>query len=187
MTKGRAEAVDREHPTARREPPAALGMAYQHYFRRVVQRPVYGSAVVFSLSVCALAQGPLRATQRKYSWKETLKEGTRLAQQKWFGDAETAIRDIGDTSVAVPAGSLIGWTVPWEKIVESEFYRLCVDPALTIQVLSRRVGDLYIATRPPRYDRSHLLQPTAFAVDDPRFEGVDLSILGIKTTEKGRR
>lgn len=142
-----------------------------------VQGPVHGPPSLFSLGLCALVNGANGRVPEKTSWKTFLRLGLELPGRKWEQDAARMLADLDNPTVLAPWGSLIGWSVKSTFLADDDCFKLCVDPALTIRVLSRRIGDLYIATRQPCLEWDQLCGRGMFALDHPGFEGVMLSDL----------
>ncbi len=144
----------------------------------VLQEPISGSILVFDLAHALIVQ---RALRPALHWRDVdLKAVQQLARDSWQSDVPTLLRDIGlDESVyeALPAflgvqrGTLLGWTPDWQEVQKSEQYFLCIDIALTIAVLARRVGDLLLCARPPEGSWERLFG-ALFAIDDERFAKV---------------
>lgn len=142
----------------------------------VRQEPISGSILVFDLAHALMLQ---RALRPALHWRDVdLKTVQQLARDSWQSDVPTLLRDI-DHSVyealpnflGVRRGALLGWTADWQEVTKSEQYFLCIDVALTIAVLARRVGDLLLCARPPEASWERLFG-ALFAVDDERFAGV---------------
>lgn len=142
-----------------------------------VQRAVHGPPTLFSLGLCALANGVFGRVPATANWEEYLERALELSLRKWEHDPSRMLAELDDPSVPSPQGSLIGWTVKLPTLSDDSCFQLCVDPALTIRVLSRRIGDLYISTREPRLEWEQLCSPGMFVLDHPGFDGVLLSDL----------
>ena len=64
-------------------------------------------------------------------------------------------------------GVLIGWIVTRTDSTPDAETPVCEDLALTLAILSRRIGNLYLGHRAPDWSIAHLLE-IEFLVDDPR-------------------
>ena len=64
-------------------------------------------------------------------------------------------------------GVLIGWLVARTGQSPDVEAPVCENLALTVAILSRRIGNLYLSHRAPDWSITHLLE-TEFLVDDPR-------------------
>jgi len=146
-----------------------------------VQRAVWGRATLFSLGhalACngllprrAKARGPLLGSEALHQrasarWKDDLTALLEEASSAGLLDLQRLALPVG---ACAPSGVLIGWQPPLTDEA-SETLVPCADIALTVAVLERRVGNLYLSSRTP--DRSwQQLFAQPLAVDDPRFLG----------------
>jgi hypothetical protein len=142
--------------------------------------PVWRRPVTFSLGHALLANDLLPplpkggkglslrlSTRARRVWKLNVPAMLTAAEEKGVLDRQRLERG------EAPAGTLIGWHPKDESAMRREF-DICDDLTLTLLVLERRVGDLYISSRPPNRTWRHLFE-RALTVDDPRFTGVPLS------------
>jgi hypothetical protein len=146
----------------------------------VLASPVWQRPVTFSLGHALLANGllpPLPKDGKGLSLRLSTRARSvwKLKVEAMLKDAEAAgalDRDRLERGEA-PAGTLIGWHPTDESAMRREF-DICDDLTLTLLVLERRVGDLYVSSRPPNRTWRHLFE-RPLMVDDPRFTGVPLS------------
>jgi hypothetical protein len=137
----------------------------------VHRRPVAFCLGFFINPVTRSGRGPSRMRlpgPRDGSWSDLQK---RLALSK-LRIAEEPVLPAGLTAVVIGWGS--GGYRPGP-----ESYDRCSDPALTLAVLSRTVGDIFFAHRPPDYDWDHCLTRTPVFFDDPGFHTFPLEQGGL--------
>jgi hypothetical protein len=145
----------------------------------ILATPVWQRPVTFSLGHALLANG-LLPPPRKGDVGLSLRLSTRA--RRTFGGRMDRLLKAAERAGALdrqrleagtaPAGALIGWQPTDESAVRREF-DICDDLTLTLLVLERRVGDLYVASRIADRSWKHLFE-RALTVDDPRFSGVPL-------------
>jgi hypothetical protein len=147
---------------------------------QVFASPVWRRPVTFSLGHALLANGLLPPLP-KGGKGLSLRLSTR-ARRVWKLKLEAMLKDAEAAGVLdrdrleraeAPQGTLIGWKPTDISAMRREF-DICDDLTLTLLVLERRVGDLYVSSRPPNRTWRHLFE-RALTVDDPRFTGVPLS------------
>lgn len=140
---------------------------------KCVQRAVHGRPVVFSLPHVLVAAGLLvPRIGPAYRFVQRIE---KQARERWGGCVDRLLEEAARQgcldderlrSRAPLEGALIGW-VP--TCAEEAPEGLCEDLTLTIQVLERCVGSLYLGAREPERTWRRLFSgPVAF--DDPRLE-----------------
>ncbi|MFM8980222.1 MAG: hypothetical protein ACKOSS_07150 [Planctomycetia bacterium] len=158
---------------------------------KVDQRAVWGGATALSLPQALLALG-LIPREAAVGPAGAPAPGTapgcrgrplrRWAQARWGGSVEALLAEAagaGRLDLAAldarhaPRGALIGWA-PTSEGARGGQFRLCTDLALTVLVLERQAGALYLGSRRPERSWERLFG-TGLVVDDPRVRGASLA------------
>jgi hypothetical protein len=161
---------------------------------RCVQRPVWGLPAAFSLPHALLANGlipreaiphaqappPAAAAGRKPPGTQEFLDNAcapRLwAESRWRRDVAALLDEAAAAGrldparldpARAPSDALIGWQ-PTSAAARRGEFGLCTDLALTILVLERCAGALYLGARAPERSWERLFVP-GLVVDDPRF------------------
>ena len=132
--------------------------------------PVHGQITALSLPHACLAAGLLKtpAKSQALNWRLLIE----MAEKQWEGSSERFLTDaktVGvnkgsvDKQASKYHGVIIGWAGP------SPYYNIalgvCPDIDITLAVLTRRVGDMFISSRRPDYSWERLFG-SAFEVDE---------------------
>lgn len=138
-------------------------------------KPVHGSITVFSMPHACLAAGLIGkdVPDEQVLNSEVL---SGLAERKWDCSVERFLDDakkLGvDTERAISKigpqqGATIGWTSDGTELSRSLAREtgVCPDLGITLAVLSRRVGDIFIGAREPDLNWETLFG-SSFAVDE---------------------
>jgi hypothetical protein len=146
-------------------------------------KPVYGRATIFSAPHACLAAGLIGeelSEGQVVNW-EHLKE---LADTKWDHSVDRFLADAKTLGVNSKSqvgngdalrGAIIGWTfsdTPISSLTVKE-WGFCSDLDLTLAILSRRVGDIFIGAREPDLSWDTLFG-SCFAVDEELGPAPDL-------------
>lgn len=137
--------------------------------------PVHGQTTVLSLVHACLVSGLLDGNLDGMPLNgPILKE---LCQQRWGGSIERFFEDLTkkgvtkesiNSRVASFKGAIIGWTPGSEQDRSANKkvqWGICPEIGLTLGILSRRVGDIFIASREPDYRWENLFG-NPFEVDE---------------------
>lgn len=146
------------------------------------QIAVEGHVTVFDLTRCCVAVGLLPRPNLPdiNDFRDAVE---RAPQERWGGDVDRFLRSVRgrgvsrsrlEQSVAPIRGAVIGWPLRAGEFVPGVRYELSADLVLTLAVLSRRVGDLFLPRRAPAWTWEGLFG-SGFAVADRRFGGHPLS------------
>lgn len=121
---------------------------------------VHGRTLIFSVPHACLAAGLLKARKGlSADWQAVLE----LAFTQWQGDPQLFLSDaarMGITceSVNCRAASLSGAIIGWQSKrldkgnkSQGVAHGICADLEMTLAIVSRRVGDIFIAKRDPDY------------------------------------
>ncbi len=142
-------------------------------------RPVFG-AVLVSLAQCLRLKGVI---DKRQAYGLTACFDLAGAALRWAGRWSAnsfwrKVEPLGCTPAAVEAaardfgGARIGWArevypeVPNTLLDFPAHDRVCTDLCLTVAILSRRAGNLFLSAREPEYSPQQLFA-WAFAADDP--------------------
>lgn len=140
----------------------------------VEKRPVWRRATVLSIELALVAAGLLELRTDR-DGRPTTTGLQSEAMKRWGGDVERMLADAEAAGALdrerlraerAPRGVIIGW----RPSLSNRDWALSTDLALTVLVLERRVGELYLGGRAPDRSWEHLFEGP-FAVDDPRVEG----------------
>ena len=137
--------------------------------------PVFGPTTVVSLRHACLAAGLFDDVRgdRRLNWG-VLGE---LATEKWARSAQRFLADAArvgagaeqaDAALSGIKGAVIGRSEPVRKEDSGPDgpFGICPDLNLSLGVLARRVGGLFIASRPPAYDWGTLFDEVLHLDDD---------------------
>ncbi len=136
----------------------------------VSQVSVGGRQSCFNLSWACWAAGLLGAV-RSAERLELLALCNAPAERKWAGKQEDFLKDLeqfchGKVATPVPTSFLIGIrSSSHQRLLEKDM-GICPDPGMTVYVMSRLAGSLYIPGRTPCLDWKELFGE-CFMVDDP--------------------
>ena len=150
-------------------------------------RPVFG-AVLVSLSHCLRLKGVIDPGL-KHEFSDCL--DVAEAALRWAGrwTLESFWRKVGPLGCnpgAVGAaatgfgGARIGWAIeicppiPNTLLDVPAYNRICTDLSLTVAILSRRAGNLFLSYREPEYSPEQLFR-WAFVADDPSLTARSIS------------
>lgn len=149
-----------------------------------VIRPIHGRTTVVSLPHACLAAGLLEDVRNggKVNWPTLC----GLVQRKWKGDAKLFLADAAragctcessGAKVAHLAGAIIGWAgATADGRTPGARYAFDVVPELdtAVGILSRCVGNLFVAARDPDYSWDRLFG-AAFEFDDDAVPAADFA------------
>lgn len=190
--------VDTAHAAARAPRHLHMGRTPPALEVKVVQRAVWGAATAVSLPQALLALGLIPRAVAATPGQAPRPAGVpgpaggqapagrgrplrAWAEERWRGSVDALVAEAAAAgrldpgaldACHAPRGVLVGWAPTSAAARRGEFC-LCTDLALTLLVLERQVGSLYLGSRAPDRSWERLFGP-GLVVDDPRLRGVSL-------------
>lgn len=148
---------------------------------RIALRPVSGAVTLFSLAHACLAAGLLEQPpgEEKPLWFKLNDQ----AQRQWRGSVERFFeaaatiglsreRILGYSSGCI--GAVIGWHQMPHQVGSAYALRVCPDVEITVAILSRCIGDMFIGSREPDLAWDRLFERN-FAADADLAPATDLT------------
>lgn len=125
-----------------------------------IVRPIHARTTIFSLPHACLAAGLFEVRPGvTVNWQAV----SDIVTERWKGDSELFLsdavrvgvsRDSAERRAAGFRGAIIGWRSTSLKSGSRSHgaaHGICADLEMTLTILSRRVGDIFIANREPDY------------------------------------